>query len=221
MNQVLGAGKSWSLGERIGIDLIRAHTKTSDIDHVTDDQLLTYRDTAIEQAELFTGLVLSGMREVEERLPVKAPRYRAATIPYKTRHPVADGIVYYASQSGMKGVADIDPGTRKFYVPAFTTGLYGENLVQSCCDPCGGGVSQNPTLKVNYRAGYKCAADVPQGIVLGVLKFVAWSTEHAGDMLITMASTTAARDSGIIGTNNGVWASGALELWRSYVVDGF
>jgi hypothetical protein len=54
-----------------------------------------------------------------------------------------------------------------------------------------------------------------------MLKFIAWSVEHAGDMLITMANSTAERDSGIIGTNNGLWASGALDLFRAYKVGGF
>lgn len=47
------------LEELLPLALIRTHTKTDDVPHVTDEQLSLYRSASFEAAEKYTGLVYS------------------------------------------------------------------------------------------------------------------------------------------------------------------
>jgi hypothetical protein len=210
-----------SIHDRVTLPLIREHTKTVDVPHVTDNQMLHYLDTAVELAEAHTGLVLRGQRFVEQVAKAKPPRFRATHIHYKLRHPTSDGVVYYRTANGHTGVVRVEPGHRKVSIPAFALAMYGQNLATSCCNPCNVSDGGEVYVTLSYNAGYACAGDIPAGIVLGILKFIAWSYEHAGDNLITQANTTSERDSGIVGSNDGLKFSGALELFRAYRLEGF
>jgi hypothetical protein len=226
VNTSSAAQTGWSINTRLTIDLIREHTKTTDVAHVTDNQLEHYRATAVEQCELYTGLIIGAPRFIQEQVPAKTSRFRAKSVPYRTKHPTTDGLVYYRSSSGLTGMTRIEPGTRKVEVPVHVSGVLGGNMAAWCCDSCsigggGGAGGSGSGLTLSYNAGYCSPDEIPAGLILGMLKFIAWSVEHAGDMLITMANSTAERDSGIIGTNNGLWASGALDLFRAYKVGGF
>jgi len=113
------------------------------------------------------------------------------------------------------GIAEQIPivvGERKISMP----NVFFSQDWQSCCDPCGNGMS---LFRVMYLAGYRCLNDVPKGIILGVLKYVAWCVENPGDVLKTVDDRNRAPSQFLQGTNNAVWASGALELWRTYVDD--
>jgi hypothetical protein len=71
-------------------------------------------------------------------------------------------------------------------------------------------------LVASYRTGFKCPADVPAGIVLGCLLYIAWTVEHPGDELLTQRNRTDLSSLGSQGSNNIARVSGAIELWRSY-----
>jgi hypothetical protein len=87
--------------------------------------------------------------------------------------------------------------------------------LSNCCNPCS--PMMNDGLVAMYKAGYPSIADVPGGIVLGILQFLAWIVEHPGDELLTMRNRLDARGgAGVYGTNNIAMASGAIETWRIY-----
>jgi hypothetical protein len=67
-----------------------------------------------------------------------------------------------------------------------------------------------------YRSGFSCPEQVPAGVLLGMLQFIAWVVEHPGDEVLSMRNTLSARGGAIIGTNNIALVSGALETWRQF-----
>ena len=67
-----------------------------------------------------------------------------------------------------------------------------------------------------YRAGFASADDVPSGIVLGCLQYIAWVVEHPGDELLTQRNQIEKSIGGSSGSNNIAWVSGAIEQWRMF-----
>ncbi|TAI61585.1 hypothetical protein [Bradyrhizobium sp. Leo170] len=204
---------------RLSLDTIRQHSKTDDVPGVTDEQLRLYRASAIEACERYTGLLLSGQRTVVE--PVQGPasaRPGKLTYRYRLQYPVADGIVYlYGSPDPADNRAfRVLPGSRSIDVPIRKDYI---NL-SNCCDPCATW-HLNGGMMIAYKAGYACVDDVPAGIVLGCLQYIAWVIEHPGDELMTQRNRIEARSVGVDGSNNVAWVSGALETWRIYDPEAF
>lgn len=67
-----------------------------------------------------------------------------------------------------------------------------------------------------YRSGFACADQVPAGVLLGILQYIAWIVEHPGDEVLSVRNTLSTRGDAIVGTNNVALVSGALETWRQY-----
>src|SRR5262245_49243644 len=63
--------------DRLSLDMVRQHTKTDDTPGVTDDMLSLYREAAIEAAELYTGMLLSGKKTVTEAIHVSENSWRS------------------------------------------------------------------------------------------------------------------------------------------------
>jgi hypothetical protein len=197
--------------ELVPISLIRTHTKTDDILSVTDEQLELYRQSAIEAAQLYTGYLIDAYRDMTLRLPYKNSNKR--TVTYTLPHHAAAETVYW--REGRQAGSSM--------IPMFSRRLKINNVfynagINSCCEPCGS--THNLGLVVTYKTGFKCAADVPASIKLGILKFIAWSVANAGDEVVTLFTgetrLNSASSYGIAGTNNTAWASGAIELWRQF-----
>jgi len=212
----LPAGKTspfdWS--EQLSIELIRQHTKTDDVPGVSDEMLELYRRAAVEAAQHYTGAMLTGQVIVTE--PIEGPaRPKPGKLTYKhqLKYPVADGMVHLYGSVNVQGnrVVRITPNTRTVKVPIAT----GFIDLSNCCDPCSSH-HLNAEMMAAYKAGYGCPADVPAGIVLGMLQFIAWIIEHPGDQLLMMRNREDSSTKGIMGTNNIALASGALETWRQY-----
>ena len=205
----------WSA--RLSLDTIRSHTKTDDIPGVTDDQLQLYRSAAVEAAEKYTGLMLSGQKTyIEQVQPPRRPKYGHMTYRHELKYPVADGNVYLY---GSKNPADnrqfmIAPGSKTIHVPIIWNYLDMSN----CCDPCARHMMPNDGMLAAYKAGYKSTDDVPSGVVLGCLQFIAWAVEHPGDELVTQRNRkdNSTKVGGVSGSNNIAMVSGALETWRQY-----
>lgn len=197
---------------------IRVHTKTDDTPHVTDRQLELYRRAAFEAAEQYTGFLLmqttQQIEDVKRHHNIARGRHR----PYKhtLRYPSADGIVHlYGSRDGLGDrTLSITPGSRSVHIPMIHTAIG----TSPCCDPCGSGRADplNFGLKIMYLAGFRHESDIPAGVILGCLKYIAWSIENPGDALRSVKDTAQANLGVLQGTNNIAWASGALELWRQY-----
>lgn len=211
----------WSA--RLSIDMIRMHTKTDDIPGVADEQLKLYRASAIEAAEHYTGLLLSCQRNLVE--PVQsAPMSNRASMglmygfhigktsyKHRLRYTVADNFVYL--YGGLhppdNGPVPVRPGTRTIRVPI----RYGLIDTTNCCNPCSTH-NLNHGMMVAYKAGFGSPNDVPAGVVVGCLQYIAWVLEHPGDEILTVRNRRDARSEGAQGTNNIVFASGAMEFWR-------
>lgn len=212
-------GARFDLDAILPINRIRQYTKTDDVPHVTDDMLRLFRKAAFEAAEEYTGLILSEQRVVIEAVssPLKL-RFRVNTgmsYTHNTQHPIADEFVWYYG-------AHRNIGNRQLYVtPGTTTVRIPVTHIAIDASSCCGGPCNEPGInwgmRIMYRAGYKCQDDVPAGILLGCLKFIAWSVMNPGDTVMTVRNRAGAGEAGIIGTNNGAWASGAIEQWRIYV----
>jgi hypothetical protein len=211
----VGAETRFDWDARLGIEFIRAHAKIDDIPSVLDEQLRLYRSAALESAEHYTGLLLSGQRTVEEAIesPTKV-KPNLAYYTHRLQFPVADGYVYLY---GGTHVADnmvfrVPPGSRKIKVPVRKDMID----LSSCCNPCAPQWAVNGGMLASYRAGYKSVNDVPANVILGVLQFITWCTEHPGDELLTQRNRieTRAGLSGLQGSNNIAMISGAIESWR-------
>lgn len=209
--------RAFDLESLLPLSLIRTHTKSDDVPNVTDEQLVLYRRAAFEACERYTGRLFTEIKVVTENA-AHANRGRMRRDHYKLRlrYRSVDGLIYlYGGAGGRTQVIRAEPGTREIRVPVVLDVLDG---MGACCDPCGSGRNVNHGLQVMYRAGYDCSKDaVPAGILVGCLKFIAWSVQNPGDEILTVRNRQSSESTGIIGTNNGAWASGAIEQWRIYV----
>lgn len=185
---------------------IRTHTKTDDVPHVTDAQLVLYRRAAFEAAEQYTGRHWHGtvMMEVPVATASK-PRHGVSRV--RLPQPVLDGVVTLVGPQGNR-VLRVPPGATTIDVPVMFTAL------DSCCSDC---PPVNVGTVARYRTGIDCPTRIPAGILLGVLKFIAWSLENVGDRLVTVDDRDS-RSGGVLqGSNSAAWGSGAIEQWRQYV----
>lgn len=219
----LGPAKPFDLAKWIPISLIREHTKTDDVPSVSDDQLGMYRMAGIEACEQYTGFLLREQRSIVE--PVQQPMHmrtlKRGYFTHTLQYPSLDGVVYLygAPQNAHALTIRIAIGSRRVRVPVMMANL---DLSSSCCRPiCDTGAEINGGMQLMYRAGFKSNAEgvpegVPAGLTLGILKYIAWSITHPGDMLLTVRNRESSDEGLVRGTNNAAWASGALELWRQY-----
>jgi len=202
----------WS--EALSIEIIRSHTRTDDVPGVSDEMLEIYRRTAVEAAQHYTGAMLTGQKVVTEAIQGPSrPRPGHMTYKYQLKYPVSDGLVHLYGSTNVNGnrTIRITPNTRTIKVPIAT----GFIDLSNCCDPCS--VHHlNAEMMAAYKAGFGCPSEVPMGIVLGMLQFIAWVIEHPGDELLMMRNREDSSTKGIMGTNNIALASGALETWRQY-----
>lgn len=209
----------FNLEELLPIDLIREHTKTDDVPSVSDNQLALYRRAAVEAAEQYTSMVFSGIKNITQPLdyPVNRRDIQKGHFVYELDFPSADGLVYAYGVGRVQQLRVLAKG-RKVVVPIMTVSL---DVSSSCCrGPCDSADGRaNPGTFLNYRTGFKDICDVPAGIKLGMLKYVAWSITHPGDEIVAVRNRTITRSSLVDGTNNVAWASGAIELWRQYDPD--
>ena len=200
----------WSIV--LSLDMIRAHTKTDDIIGVSDDQLTFYRAAALEAAEQYTGLYISGIKTVTEPIegPSK-PKFGKDYYIHRLQYPVADGMVYL--YGGMHPNDNrrvfVPKGTHKIKVPI----VFGWFDLSNCCLPCSES-HMNSGMWVAYKAGFASPQDVPALVTMGCLQFIAWVIEHPGDEILTVRNRRDARSEGASGTNSISIASGALESWR-------
>jgi len=216
-----GDVKAFDWDARLSLEFIRDHSKTADIPSVVDGQLRLYRAAAIESCEEYTGLLLSGQRNVEE--PAEGPakvRSNATHYTHRLQYPSADGYVYLygGNHPNDNTVFRVPLGTRKIKVPIRKDMID----LSNCCDPCAKW-AVNGGMLLSYRAGYKSVEDVPAIVMLGLMQFITWCIEHPGDELLTQRNRVETRAglAGLQGSNNIAMISGALETWRTIDREAF
>lgn len=203
--------------EILPIALIRTHCKLDDVPGVTDEQLSLYRDAAFEACERYTQRIWT--RAVRHRQSLPVPRHvpgvfhQVGNGEVRLNYPVVDGIVDVVTGGTTFRTATVPLMGQK--IPSVTV----IEAASNCCG-CGGGESFG-LVYAEYNTGTKCAADVPSGIKVGCLKFIAWLVEHPGDQYVPVVaqhgSGVRLKGGNVSGSNNAVIASGAIDDWRRYV----
>jgi hypothetical protein len=197
------------------IDTIREHTKTDDTPTVTDDQIVLYRATAFEQAELYTGRVITGTALVAEgfKIPGSDRNFHARSHRIRLSYLPVDNVVNIMETAGkVRKRIPLKRNSRKVDVPADACNMNFAN----CCACEGQGFEFD--LRTQYVTGYRTIEDIPSTLLYGCLKFITWAIANPGDELLTVRNRLGTTETGLIGTNNGAWASGAIESWMTYKV---
>jgi hypothetical protein len=212
--------KLFDLDAILSLDLIRTHTKTDDVPSVTDEQLRLYRRAAIEAAEQYTGMRIRGAERHVEHIDktFSAKVRRKGYMTHTLEYPATDGkVLLYGAQHGLGDrVIHVQKGAVEIRIPLIVEAVD----VDFCCRPCAPG-SMNFGMKITYLAGFRSPEEIPSGVIVGMLKYIAWNITNPGDIVQTVKNRETAGESGIVGTNNAAWASGAIELWRQYTREGF
>lgn len=198
------------------LELIREHTKTDDTPSVTDTQLSLYRSAAFEACELYTGMVFTNARVVREPVASHNNRGFRRVRKLHLRYAPIDGYVYmYGGGIYQPVQVAVQPGRKTITIPIVQEALD----ASSCCRPCSTG-GENFGMSVMYRTGIVDIGKIPAIVKVGCLKYIAWAVKNPGDVLQSVRGKDSSQGQGIIGTNNGTWASGALEDWRQLTVEG-
>jgi hypothetical protein len=199
------------------IEVIREHSKTDDTPMVTDNQLELYRKFAFEQAEIYTNRIILGHANVIERFRIDASNERDSLRPRKARKltltymPIEKRIIIGDARGGNKAYVDLRENRRKVEIPASCFSVD----IGNCCS----GNGLNYDAMTQYTTGYRNKEDIPSTILYGCLKVITWAIANPGDELLTVRNRLGTTETGLIGTNNGAWASGAIEHWRTYKVE--
>lgn len=223
---------TFDVNEILTIEQVRIHCKIEDVPTVTDTQIILYIKTAIEVAERYLGWYIGSIKQhvetVKELDPmIAAIRASLRTNPYGTtfrpytvmelKYPVYDGIVYifgYADNRAPK-IIKVSPGDTRIKIPSHLMPI----IVADCCRPCSN--LDESGIRIAYRAGFKCADDIPAGVKVGMLKLIAWYINNPGDEIMTVRNRQSRSDTGIVGTNNAALISGAIEQWRIYMSEAY
>lgn len=193
------------------LKLIREHTKTDDTPSVTDDQLMLYRKDSFEVAEQYTGKRWVGFEEhIQEYVRLGNSRRGFHTV--RLEKPSTDGkVVLYGGSLANPMHLHTEPGSTILRVPDLPCGIPFNDCCRGNCDDAGYG------MRAIYNVGVRSPEDVPAGIIMGCLRLIAWNVSNAGDVIMTTRNVQAFSNSGALqGTNNGAWASGAIEQWRVF-----
>lgn len=198
------------LEDVLSLELIRSHTKTDDDVFVSDELLKLYRKAAIEAAEAYTGQKFGSAKTVTENIDFRErfSRFRSAQR-IRLKQKAIDGtVMLYGGNLSTPSQMPTQRDGRTLLIPNY---FMGDNF--TCCHPC---VAADKSLKAVYRTGAACGDYIPHGIILGCLKYIAWTIGNPGDELVTMRDRSGQATSGVTGTNNAAIASGAVEEWRRY-----
>jgi hypothetical protein len=203
-----GKFEAFDWAGQLSIEMVREHTKTDDVPGVSDEMLRLYRAAAIEAAEFYTGALLAGKKTLTEIVHLPKNWYR----PYhrhQFRYQISDDGFAYLFGRSINIPLPVTSGQQSIRIPNVSHIPDFSN----CCDPC---ASASNDMRIMYKAGYSSPDQVPAGIVMGCLQFIAWMVEHPGDELLAMRNKLDASAGAVKGQSNVALISGALEQWRQY-----
>lgn len=221
------------LEEILPMDLIKAHCKIDDLPGITDMQLELYREAACEAAEKYTGV--RWFRKVKITQAIESPKFcglaqaAIARIMVQLETTPLDGIVnvYGTADSplfwfdGMQIPATRQPLYQTIMLPPGVDHFEMQNDLMfypmsgsvNCNERGNGGQIYQQGATCTYLAGTKSPKDIPAGVRLGCLKYIAWSVQNPGDEFIPMV----VRQVGVTTVSNDpVVSSGALDEWRRH-----
>jgi hypothetical protein len=186
---------------------IREHAKCDDNPRVTDELLTIYRQAAFEAAEMYTGMSFTPERTITEpvRINNRKGKFTLSFTPVPGRPVTMFG-------GGLGSPVDLipRPGSNVLFFP---NGGPDRFQTWGDCHTCG----IESQLMATYVTGRKCEAVVPAGIIMGILKLIAWHINNPGDEIMSVRNTNRASEQGLIGgTNNAAVVSGAQDEWFRY-----
>lgn len=176
--------------------LVRAHTKTDDVPHVTDEQLMLYRQAAFEAAQLYTGIELSGPEFVTQSIPPNTGRTRFVALD----RPAIDGIIV-VSEGARSATIAVAPGATQLRLTPETRVIGGGFPFAEDC-----GTAANSSIR--YRVRTACDPTLPADVKVGCLQFIGWLIGNPGD-------NTDVRSAADV--RSASRASGALNTWRRHI----
>lgn len=182
------------------LDLVRAHTKTDDVPHVTDDQLRLYRQAAFEAAQLYTGVELVGPEFITQNIPPYEGRVRTVML----EQPAIDGIITL-SEGPSSTVLAIAPGATHVRIAPDLRFIGGGSGGPGCTDTCGSMISGGAFIR--YRARKACEPSMQADVKVGCLQFIGWLIGNPGD-------NTDVRSAADV--RSASRASGAINTWRRH-----
>jgi hypothetical protein len=190
------------------LQTIREHAKCDDNPRVTDDLLRLYREVAFEAAELYTGRAFTPERTVTE--PVRISNKRTGKFSLSQTPVPGRPVTMFGGGLGSPVELIPRPGSNVMFFP-----FGGPDRFQTWgdCHTCG----VESQLMATYVSGRRCEGSVPPGIIMGMLKLIAWHINNPGDEIMTVRNTLNANAQGLIGgTNNAAVMSGAQDEWFRY-----
>lgn len=188
----------------LSIELIRTHTKTDDAPGVTDEQLRLYCNAGFEAAEEYTGINLTPMRTVTETVALRG-RTGRIHLTYAIGEPP---VTFYGSSLMQPVIVIANVGSKTVDFP---NGHPDRFHTVGDCRKCG----VDDPLMVTYKSGRACnGKPVPNAILMGVLKYIAWNVRNPGDVIMTTRNAQSVGNNGLSGSNNSALISGAIDEWK-------
>ncbi|QBQ72037.1 head-to-tail connector complex protein [Agrobacterium phage Milano] len=196
-----------NLDTLLPLQTIREHAKCDDNPRVTDDLLKLYREAAFEAAELYTGLSFTPEKTIVEPIRLKGRRGKIIL----SATPIAGRpVVFYGGGLGSPLELIPRPGSNVLFFPYGSPDRF---QTWGDCHTC----DVESQLMATYVTGRRCENSVPAGIIIGILKLIAWNINNPGDEVMSVRNTLNANAQGLIGgTNNGAVISGAQDEWFRY-----
>lgn len=187
------------------LDQVLAHIRSDDTALTSSEvaNILRYRGAALEAAERITGYKCDWISPVSETVekPSVAPTSLYVTIPLRWRAATQFVSVQYGN------------GGSVIYVNRWSRfakiRISGNRDLSSWCCGCGAS-GDDDVVKLSYKAGFDCAEQVPELLLVGALKYVAHLYANPGDELYGVTAISDTRQ--LIGSNP-VIASGAGHIW--------
>lgn len=200
----------------VSMDMIRAHCKLDDVAGTSDEVIRKYRRAAIEDAEAIIGRSFRGTRRVVENLTISPlpfaglrSRFRPQVTVFRLREVPTGGRVTILPPDSPPIEVFVEQGSTRVVLPRG----HGVSDNFECCQTCG---EPATVWRAIYDVGVSCADEIPARVVLGILKWIAWSIENPGDTVQAVAQRQEYASGASAGTNDVAVASGALALWNRF-----
>ncbi|MGL5736575.1 MAG: hypothetical protein ACRCYS_17060 [Beijerinckiaceae bacterium] len=162
------------------LELVRVHTKTDDVPHVTDGLLALYREAAFDAAEKYAGLKVS----TDGYTTQEVEKSSGNDMIVRLKFPAVDGIIQVIDGSNSKTIV-ATPGASKIVLRAshhdFHDGDIIKTLSSNCCETC---VEVAPSsVMLKYKSANCGAPKVSAEMKQAILQYIAWAIENPGDQV--------------------------------------
>lgn len=213
------------------MSLVRDHCRLDDLPGITVKMLELYRKSSFEAAEKYTMRKWFARERIEQA--IESPKFRGlaqaaiARIDVNLDYIPIDGIVNIHGTGNqptywLDGMVlpfmrhqyfqtiKLQPGVSRFEMQNDIM-FYSAGISPNCIE--NDRQFQQQGLKCVYVAGVRDINAIPAGVLLGCLKYIAWTIENPGDQFVPMV----VRQVGVTTVSNDpAFSSGAIDEWRRH-----